>query len=271
MSIASIILNGISDTAPVTDKKLVNLDQLMIKKTKDFSGHKYVSQNMQNILSEKTSYHIFNKNDSKNILVNVVYIGNNYFITILNRELYNNICRFSDNYYVKFSETQFRISSIIGYPNHIENNFVITLMQFDNNQADYHEFDVIPPSMYLSYEQPGVSVSYEINGNINNNTLSSINESYITINDNNSFIMGAPLFINNILIGIYYRKSGNICNFYRISGIYSWLNTFALMTKNRALNMPVFVPYTKEQMYNIILDLNQRINVLENIIMERNM
>ena len=269
MNIENLFLNPIIDTDDY-QKNIVQLEQLMTDKSNDFSDNKYISQKIKNNLPNKFIYSFFNKNNNKNAIANLVYIGNNYFITILNKELYNNISRFSNNYYLQLFETQLYISSIIGFPNHIENNFIITLIQLASNETNYYEFDIIQPSMYLSYEQHGVSISYEINGTVNQTTINDINETYITIIDNNAFLLGSPIFIDNTLIGIYYRNSGNVCNFFRISSIYSWLHTFSLLIKNRLKNLPVYVPYSKEQMFNIILYLNDRINILENTILQLN-
>jgi len=252
------------------EKNIVPLDKLLIDKSTDFSDNKYASQKINNKILNKFIYSIYNKNNNKNAIANLVYIGNNYFITILNKELYNNISRFSNNYYLQLVETQLHITSITGYSNHIENNFIITLIQLASNETNYYEFDIIHPNMYLSYERPGVSISYEIAGAINENIINNINETYITIIDNNTFLSGSPIFINNIMIGMYYRNSGNVCNFFRISSIYSWLNTFSLVIKNRVKNLPIYVPYSKEQMYNIILYLNDRINILEKSISQLN-
>lgn len=262
MNIENIFLNPI--------KNIVQLDQLLIEKSNDFSDKKYASQKIHNKLPSKFIYSIYNKHNNKNAIANLVYIGNNYFITIINKELYNNISRFSNNYYLQLFEIQLNISTITGCSNHIENNFIITLIQLDSNEPNYFEFDIIQPNMYLSYERPGVSISYEMNGTVNQTTINNINETYITIINNNTFISGSPIFINNILIGMYYRNSGNVSNFFRISSIYSWLNTFSLVIKNRVKNVPIYVPYSKEQMYNIILNLNDRINILENSISELN-
>jgi hypothetical protein len=265
MNIENLFLNPIIDTDDY-QKNIVKLEQLLIDKSNDFSDNKYISQKIQNKLPNKFIYCLFNTNNKQNAVANLVYIGNNYFITILNKELYNSISRFSDNYYLQLFETQLYISSITGFPNHIENNFIISLIQLASNETNYNEFDIIQASMYLSYEQPGVSISYEINGIVNQNIINNINETYITIIDNNSFLLGSPIFIDNTLLGIYYRNSGNVCNFFRISSIYSWLHTFSLVIKNRVKNLPVYVPYSKEQMYHIILYLNDRINILENTI-----
>ena len=267
MNTSDIFINGIS-SIPNLENKIINLDELMNNKKKDYSSDKYSSQNKRNILSEKLSYQIFNKNNNKIVIANLVYIGKNYFITILNKDLHNTLCRFSNNFYIKYNDNKLNILSINTYHNNIENNFVIIILQLDNNDDIDNEFDIIDPSMYLSYEQNNVVVSYEVKNAIHTNKIANINENYITILDDNTFILGSPLFINNILIGIYYRKSANVCFFYRISGLYSWLNTFSLITKNKAIEQPLYIPYTKDQMYRIILTMNNRINLLEKTICE---
>jgi hypothetical protein len=54
--------------------------------------------------------------------------------------------------------------------------------------------------------------------------------------------------------------------FFRLSTIHGWLNTFSLINKNLSIDKSIYVQYSKEQMYNIILDLNKRITILENTI-----
>ena len=142
MNIENIFLNPILNIND-NQKNIVQLEQLLIDKSNDFSDNKYVSQKIHNKLPSKFIYSIYNKNNNKYPIANLVYIGNNYFITILNRELYNNISRFSNNYYLQLVETQLQISTITGCSNHIENNFIITLIQLSSNETNYYEFDII--------------------------------------------------------------------------------------------------------------------------------
>ena len=250
-----------------SETKMINLIDLIDGNyKKDLTADKYVSQNKQNIISDKMSYNIFNKNNSTNSISNSIYIGYNYFITIINKEQYQLLTRFTNNYYLQYNNDKLNITSIDAYHNNIENNFIIVTIQVNNNDANYYEFDVIEPSMYLEYEQRNIEVSYEIDNIIHKSKIVNINENYITIHNNSNFKMGAPLFINNILLGIYYRKSANVSFFFRLSSIYSWLNTFSLVTKNRSLTQPLFIPYSKEQLYNILLNMNNRIVLLEKTI-----
>jgi hypothetical protein len=269
MNPADILFNGISSIPNFEKNKIINLDELMnnnINNKKDYSSDKYSSQNRQIIVDKKISYQIFNKNNSKNAIANLVYIGKNYFITILNKDQHNTLCRFPNNYYVNYITKKLNILLINTYHNNIENNYVILILQVDSNDDIINEFDIINPSMYLSYEQKNVIVSYESNSSIQTTQISNISDNYITINNDDAIMLGSPLFVNNILIGIYYRKSANVCFFYRISGLYNWLNTFSLITKNRVIEQALYIPYSKDQMYRIILSMNDRINLLEQTI-----
>ena len=194
-----------------------------------------------------------------------MYVGNSYFITILTKELFNSISRFSSNYYILNLNERHTIFSIIGYPMNIENTFTICLIQLDNNSDTCFEFNIITSNLYLDIEQKYSEVSYEIGNIIISSSIVSINENYITIIDNkNNLSIGTPLFVNNTLIGIYYRKNGNVYNFYRLSSINNWLNKYGLIHKNKSINAPVYIPYSNEQLYQIILSLNNRILELEN-------
>ena len=89
MNIGDIILNGISSIPISEKKKIINFEDLMDNNIKkDFSSEKYISQNKQNIIDESKTYQIFKKNNSKNVIANLVYIGINYFITIFNHKFY---------------------------------------------------------------------------------------------------------------------------------------------------------------------------------------
>jgi hypothetical protein len=266
MNIADIILNGVTSINN-DNEKVINLNELLDNKNikRDFSEEKYVLQNKQNIIDDNLSYQLFNKNNS-NVISHVIYIGNSYFITIVKKDQYQIMNRFTNNFYVKYIDKQLNLSYITAYPNNIENAFIIILLQLNNNNPEYYEFDIIDPSKYLSCEQKNIAVSYELNNKIHTTKIAHIIDNMISIDNDISLLLGCPLFINNILIGIYCKKNRNMCVFFRLSTIHGWLNTFSLINKNLSIDKSIYVQYSKEQMYNIILDLNKRITILENTI-----
>jgi len=250
----------------VNSTNILSINHLMENKKNDFSDVKYSVQNkVFETFSSSITYGLYCKINNMNIISKLMYVGNNYFITILTNDMFNSISRFSTNYYVLNINERLTISSLVGYPNNIENNFTICLIQLDSNSEACFEFNIITPDMYLEIEQKNNEISYEVNNLIVSNFISNINENYITtVDGKNNLTLGTPVFMNNTLIGIYYRKSGSICNFYRLSSIYNWLNKYDLINKNKSIMTPTYIPYTNEQLYQIILSLNNRILELEN-------
>jgi hypothetical protein len=273
MNIADIILNGITPIN-TSDNKVININELLDNTSnntvkRDFTGEKYLSQNKQNIIPDKMSYQLFNKHNT-NAISQIIYIGNSYFITIIHKDQYQTMSRLSNNYYVKYNDKRLNISYINSYPNNIENTYVIVILQVINNDPEYFEFNIINPSKYLSYEQKNIEVSYEINNNLHKNKILYITENNITLNNDNTLITGCPLFIDNVLLGIYYKKNANLSVFFRLSSIHNWLETFSLINKDLKIDKHIYVQYSKEQMYNIIIDMHNRITLLENTISEMN-
>jgi len=256
-----------------SDEKSLNLYELFNNdnhakiRIKDFTSDKYLSQNKQNIKAQILSYKLINRNNHKNIIANVVYLDYNYFITILNKEQYQNLHSFSKNYYISYLDNELNIISTNAYDKYIEKNYEIVILEINNNQFKYHEFDIIKPSMYLLFEQNNIEISYQVNDIIIQNHILSISDDYIVIDESSKLTIGSPLFKNNILIGLYYKKNGNNCYFFRLSNILNWLNKFSLITKQKKelITNPLYVPYSKEQMYYIILSLTNRITLLEEL------
>ena len=273
MNIADIILNGITPIKD-SDTKVININELLDNTRnntvkRDFTDEKYLSQNKRNIIPNKMSYQLFNKHNT-NAISQIIYIGNNYFITIINKEQYQIMSRFLNNYYVKYNDKRLNISYINAYHNNIENTYVIIILQVINNDPEYFEFNIINPSKYLSHEQKNIEVSYEINNNLHTNKILYITENSITLNNDITLISGCPLFIDNVLLGIYYKKNANLSVFFRLSSIHNWLDTFSLINKDVTIDKHIYVQYSKEQMYNIIIAMHNRITLLENNISEMN-
>lgn len=217
------------------------------------------------VIKKKVSYKLINKINHKYTIANILYIGNGYFITILKKEDYEYLYRVKSEYYIKYDNYQLEIRSLIPYSNIIENNYIILLIQINNiHNLIFFEFDVINPSMYLVYEQNNIELSYEVNDTIifNNNVIS-ISDNYLEVEEKNKLKIGSPLFYENILIGIQYRDNKNGSFFYRLSKLYIWLNSYSLFTKKEIIKKHLYVSYSKEELFNIILCLNDRINSLE--------
>lgn len=258
--------NTQSKSDNVNTSNILTLNELIEDKKNDYSDTQYLVQNkVLESFCSSISYGLYSKIDTSNMISKLMYVGNGYFITILLKDIFNSISRFASNYYVVNLNQRQTIVSIIGYSMNIDNMFTVSLIQLDSNSDTCFEFNIITPNMYLDIEQRNTKVSYEIGNSVITSSIWNINETYITVNDNkNNFSIGAPLFINNTLIGIYYRKNANVCNFYRLSSISNWLDKYRLINKNKVINGPIYIPYTNEQLYQIILSLNNRILELEN-------
>ena len=219
----------------------------------------------KNVFIKKiVSYKLLSKSNDKYCISNVIYIGNNYFITILKKQDYEFIYNLKSNYYIKKDLEQLSLISINPFVNIIENNFIISLIQISNeNNLSFFKFEVINPSMYLLYEQNDIELSYEVNDSlILNNKIISISENYLEIEEKNKLKIGSPLFYDNILIGIHYRDNKNVGFFYRLSKLYIWLNSYSIFT-NYEIPKKLYVLYSKEELFNIIICLNDKINSLE--------
>lgn len=242
-----------------------NVNNHISIKDEDIIDYNIINSNLSNniVIKKIVSYKLINKYNDKYNISNVTYIGNNYFITILKKEDYEYIYRLKSQYYIKCDKNQLEIITVIPYSSIIENNFIVVLFIINNkDNIIFYKFDVINPSMYLQFEQNNIELSYEVRDTIIfNNKIISISDNYLEIEENNKLKIGSPLFNDNILIGIHYRDNKNSSFFYRLSKLFLWLNTYSIF-KNKELKQ-LYVSYSKEELFNIILCLNERINRLE--------
>jgi hypothetical protein len=225
---------------------------------------KYIEQSRKIVsLENKKTYPIIHKSNRTLFLCELTYIGNNYFLSIMTRELFQNISNYNNNYAILYEKCDLKISSIVSYTLSNANNFIITMIQIDNPIHNFYEFNIITHNAYLELERTGINVCVDINNLENNITINAINDTDIICSCGYNITLGSPIYLNNTIIGIYYKKSGDNVFFYRLSNNIPWLDKFNVIYKPNTVSNPGNVSYSQEQFYKIIISLNDRIKVLE--------
>ena len=216
----------------------------------------------------KCTYPFQCKNSPNTIIAECNYLGNNCFLTIIPKESIKFIQVYPGNYYVKLTnEFISNITNIYLCPISLENsNLSIVVMKLETITDNLNILPIIDIGSFISCEQIDKECIYFDKYFTERKTnISSIEEINIIINDINNVINGSPIIVNKKIIGISYELKSNHITFIRISTIIHWLNQFLQSDKglDNSFSPISNVPFTKQQLYNIILNLHSRIEFLE--------
>jgi hypothetical protein len=207
------------------------------------------------------TYPLINVTNRTNIIAEAIYVGHTYFITILPYEIYNTMLKSKINFKLITDKGEQNILDIHTNSNPIETKYFIILFTIEGTH-ELFTFNIITYENYLSLEKIG-NLMYTFSGYTNRSTtvVNSVNNYSIIANTNLILNFGTPLFIDNQLIGIFYRQTETSAFYLRLSTITNWLSTFKLVDVTRDTG---FVPFTNQQLYSIIVGLQNRIEILEN-------
>jgi hypothetical protein len=230
-----------------------------IKKKDITNTAEYLDQTRNIVLpNNEFTYPLISITNRSNIISECVYLGN-YFLTILPYEIYTSFIKTKINYKLCHKGGEENIIDIISNSNPVENKYFIVLFNISNTPEDLFRFKLLSSDNYLNLEKVG-NLMYTFKNYTNKVTtiIRNISRTMIICDTFLNMNLGTPLFIENELIGIFYKKTDSVSYFFRISAIESWFIQYNLKENN----LP-YVSFTNEQLYSIIVSLQNRIEYLE--------
>ena len=218
---------------------------------------------VENIIEiNNISYPIVSDSDKLRVLSESIYIGNEFFLTILDNSLFNDICKYTNSYSLIVSNSvKLRIVQIQKSSEVIDNSMCIVIFKVLNYEFlnNIVKQDIINYNDFIYMERLGLnckiitSYSSQIDGKISN-----IFDNYILISSYDKINQGSPLIIDNKVIGLFYKIKSNEAYYLRLSRITYWLCNFISIPYNIPVN------YSNQELYNVIISLSDKVKELEN-------
>lgn len=217
----------------------------------------------QNIVRvNNISYPIVADSDKLNVLAESIYIGNQYFLTILDTMLFNDICKYTNSYLLIINDSiKLRIVQTQKSSESFDNLKCLVIFKI----IDYEFLNTIVKHEIINYndfiylERLGsnckivADYSSQIEGKISN-----IVDNSIIVSNLDKINQGSPMIIDNKVIGLFYRTKSNASYYLRLSRISYWLCNFISMPYNIPIN------YSNQDLYNVIISLSDKVKELEN-------
>lgn len=208
------------------------------------------------------SYPIVADSNKLNVLAESIYIGNQFFLTILDTTLFNDICKYANSYLLIINDSiKLRIIQMQKSSESFDNLKCLVIFKI----IDYEFLNTIVKHEIINYndfiylERLGsnckivTDYSSQIDGKISN-----IVDNSILVSNLDKINQGSPMVIDNKVIGLFYRTKSNASYYLRLSRISYWLCNFISMPYNIPIN------YANQDLYNVIISLSDKVKELEN-------
>jgi hypothetical protein len=201
------------------------------------------------------------------------YLDETYFIGVLSDEEIYNIKTYNDLYKI-YLNNLFSVNIIeINIANtNIINNIHLVIIKTSNCELlqNKKKIELVQTKDFLNCEQiNNTFISHDKDNNTINLNVEKITTNSIIVTNTYNLLMGSPLFTNNILLGIFCVENDNKLVFFRFSYFLDWIYKFSknyLQVVNSSL--PKNVVFTQQQFYSIIIELNSKVETLENELKE---
>ena len=256
---------------PKLDENIIDGSKLLldnINKKKNI-----VNEEIPNFKDSSIS-HLYNIRNLKNPLGFFYYLNETNFIGVLSNEEIYNIKTYNDLYKI-YLNNLFNVTIIeinIADKNIINNiHLVIVKTSYCELLKNKKPLDMIKSSDFLNCEQiNNIFLTQDKDANKINLNVEQITINSVIVNSKQKLLPGSPLYTKNILIGIFYVENNDKLMFFRISYFLDWIYKFTgnyEQVKNSSI--PKNVIFTQDHYYSIIIDLNKKVENLENILKER--
>lgn len=249
-------------TKAIVKNKLSNIDMLK-------EGY-FITDN-PSIELNKPSYPILFRGDETNVLAECVFLGNNNFLSCIKKDLVKNIKIEPTSYYIQIENVNAFIKKIFSCSSTLENpNMILVVLNIKNDLKNEDIIDILDAKYILSYEQIGIDCNIITDYHNNETkTISLVEPNDIIVHTKDKINNGSPLLVNGILIGLFYRYKSGFASYLRLSSYLFWIGQFYTWTNNsnkipNNFTKPfVKIPLSEEQLYYIINDLQNRLEILE--------
>jgi hypothetical protein len=246
--VKSIPIEGESLFKPkinISQKKEINIEQIIDKLIK-----------FNNI-----TYPIVSDSDKQIVLSEAIYIGNEFFMTILDNNLFNDILRYSNNYSLIVNNlTKLRIVQMQKSSEIVDNSMSLVIFKVINYESFNNVViqNIINYNDFIYMERLGLNCKIIIDYSlIIDSKISNIFDKSIIVSSNDKINQGSPLIIDNKIVGLFYKTKSSDAYYLRLSRITYWLCNF--------ISIPYSVPigFSNQELYNVILSLSDKVKELE--------
>ena len=226
------------------------------------------------IFRDSSISHLYNVRNLKTPLSFFYYLTDTYFIGVLSDEDIYNIKTYNDLYKIYLNKL-FSVNIIeinVSEKKIISNiHLVIVKTSFCELLPNKKKLDLIKPTEFINCEQiNNTFITQDKDNNFFNLSVENITINSLIVDSSYKLVQGSPLFTNNVLVGICGVEQNNKIIFFRISYFLDWINKFNkdyIKVKNSSL--PKNVVFTQDQFYSIIIELNKKVEILENDLKEQ--
>jgi len=226
------------------------------------------------VFKDSSISHLYNIRNLKKPLGFFYYLNETNFIGVLSNEEIYNIKTYNDLYKI-YLNSLFNVNIIeinIADKNIINNiHLVIVKTSYCELFKNKKQLDLIKSSDFLNCEQiNNIFITQDKDANTINLNVEQITMNSVIVNSKHKMLPGSPIYTNNILIGIFYFENNDKLMFFRISHFLDWIYKFTgdyQQVKTSAI--PKNVIFTQDHYYSIILDLNNKVENLENELKNR--
>jgi hypothetical protein len=214
------------------------------------------------------SYPIIADSNKINVLAESIYIGNQFFLSIIDTLLFNDIYKYPNSYSLLINNnTKLRITQMQKSAEVFDNTKCLVIFKI----IDYEFSNTIVKQEIINYNDfiymERLSLNCKVINNYsiqNNGKISNIIDNSIIISIQDKINQGSPLIIDNKVIGLFYKNKSNDAYYLRLSRITYWLCNFITIPYN------VPIHYSNQELYNVILSLSDKVQEFENKLNEIN-
>lgn len=207
------------------------------------------------------SYPIVADSDKLNVLAESIYIGNQYFLTIIDTILFNDICKYPNSYLLIINNSiKLRIVEMQKSSESFDNFKCLIIFKINDYEflKTIIKHEIIDYNDFIYLERLGTNCkiltdySSHIDGKISN-----IVDNTIIVSNLDKINQGSPMLIDNKVIGLFYRTKSNASYYLRLSRLSYWLCNFISIPYNMPIN------YSNQDLYNVIISLSDKVKELE--------
>lgn len=248
------IINEQSIKAPI-DGKL-----LFIGKNNQQKNVKKEISKEDIVIVNNISYPIVADSNKLNVLAESIYIGNQYFLTILDTTLFHDICKYTNSYLLILnSNVKLRIIQMQKSSEVFDNSKCLVIFKIDYDLSNIIvKQDIINYNDFIYLERLGINCKIITDySSLIHDKISNIIDNSILLSNLDKINQGSPLIINNKVIGLFYKTKSNNAYYLRLSRVTYWLCNFISIPYNTPIN------YSNQDLYNVIISLSDKVKELE--------
>jgi len=269
------LVNTPAPPAPIHEDTSVSLNKFLSKIVENDKEQNQPVEVIKTNTSIFSGISLIYKKEPTVSLSSFYYLGNNYFIGFISSNIILQIKLFNELYKL-WIHPGLEVNILEINVNQNASSDLVIIRTLPDEYFDHLQvLNTITPEHFLSCEQLSNKYScIDITAKENWIKVDKISTNYLIVqNQHLNVVRGAQLFCKNkhvgeehaAVVGIFSHIEGFNYFFYRLSSVYEWICQYSPFYSNKNLynNCNQQMPfYTKEQLLNIILHLNEKIDAM---------